>query len=78
TKEFHKGVERLLDLARETGPVAIMCAEALWWRCHRSLIADYLKVRGIEVVHIVDANKIELHPFTSAAHLIDGALSYAG
>ena len=78
TKEFHKGVERLLDLARETGPVAIMCAEALWWRCHRSLIADYLKVRGIEVVHIVDANKIEPHPFTSAAHLIDGALSYAG
>ena len=78
TKEFHKGVERLLDLARETGPVAIMCAEAVWWRCHRSLIADYLKVRGIEVVHIVDANKIEPHPFTSAAHLIDGALSYAG
>ena len=77
-EEFRQGVERLLDLARETGPVAIMCAEALWWRCHRSLIADYLKVRGIEVVHIVDANKIEPHPFTSAAHLIDGALSYAG
>ena len=58
-------------------PVAIMCAEAVWWRCHRSLISDYLKVRGIEVIHIMDANKTEPHPFTSAAHIIDGALSYA-
>ena len=54
-----------------------MCAEAVWWRCHRSLISDYLKVRGIEVIHIMDANKTEPHPFTSAAHIIDGALSYA-
>ena len=67
TEEFHKGVERLRDLAREAGRVAIMCAEAVWWRCHRSLISDYLKVRGIEVMHILDANKIEPHPYTSAA-----------
>ena len=78
TKQFHKGIERLLVLAREAGPTAIMCAEAVWWRCHRALISDYLKARDIEVMHILDANKIELHPFTSAAHLIDGALSYAG
>ena len=77
TEQFHKGVERLLALARETGPAAIMCAEAVWWRCHRSLISDYLKARGIEVTHILDANKRELHPFTSAARIIDGALSYA-
>jgi uncharacterized protein (DUF488 family) len=56
---------------------AIMCAEAVWWRCHRSLISDYLKVRGIEVMHILDTNKVEPHPFTSAAHIIDGTLSYA-
>jgi uncharacterized protein (DUF488 family) len=55
---------------------AIMCAEAVWWRCHRSLIADYLKARDIEVMHILDANKVEPHPYTSAAHIVDGMLSY--
>jgi uncharacterized protein (DUF488 family) len=77
TEEFHKGVERLLALAGEPGPAAIMCAEAVWWRCHRGLISDFLKVRGIEVIHILDANKTEPHPFTSAARIVDGALSYA-
>jgi uncharacterized protein (DUF488 family) len=76
TEEFRKGVERLLVLAGEAGPAAIMCAEAVWWRCHRSLISDYLKSRGIEVMHILDANKIQPHPFTSAAHIVDGKLSY--
>ncbi len=76
TEEFHKGVERLVDLTSEVGPAAIMCAEAVWWRCHRALISDYLKVRGIEVIHIVDANKTEPHPYTSAARMVDGALSY--
>jgi uncharacterized protein (DUF488 family) len=77
TAEFRKGVERLLDLAREAGSAAIMCAEAVWWRCHRSLISDYLKVRGIEVMHILDANKIEPHPFTSAARIVNGKLGYS-
>ena len=76
TEEFHKGIERLLALAREAGPTAIMCAEAVWWRCHRSLISDYLKSRGIEVLHILDANKTEPHPFTSAARIVDGKLRY--
>jgi uncharacterized protein (DUF488 family) len=77
TEEFQKGVERLVDLAAESGPAAIMCAEAVWWRCHRALISDYLKVRGIDVMHILDASKSEPHPFTSAAHVADGSLSYA-
>jgi uncharacterized protein (DUF488 family) len=77
TEEFQKGVERLVDLAAESGPAAIMCAEAVWWRCHRALISDYLKVRGIDVMHILDASKSEPHPFTSAAHVADGTLSYA-
>jgi uncharacterized protein (DUF488 family) len=75
-EEFRKGVERLLDLVSKAGPAAIMCAEAVWWRCHRALISDYLKARGIEVVHILDTNKTEPHPYTSAAHIIDGTLSY--
>jgi uncharacterized protein (DUF488 family) len=76
TEEFQKGIGRLVDLTSKVGPAAIMCAEAVWWRCHRALISDYLKVRDIEVVHIVDANKTEPHPFTSAARMVDGALSY--
>jgi uncharacterized protein (DUF488 family) len=76
TKQFQKRIERLLNVAEETGPTAIMCAEAVWWRCHRSLIADYLKVRGVEVLHILGANKVEPHPYTSAARIVDGELSY--
>jgi uncharacterized protein (DUF488 family) len=77
TDEFHKGVERLLDLAARAGPTGIMCAEAVWWRCHRALISDYLKARGIEVIHILDTNKTEPHPFTSVARFVNGKLSYA-
>jgi uncharacterized protein (DUF488 family) len=77
TEEFREGIVRLVDLASEIGPTAIMCAEAVWWRCHRALISDFLKVRGIEVTHIVDANKTEPHPFTSAARIVNGELNYA-
>jgi uncharacterized protein (DUF488 family) len=77
TGEFQKGVDRLVDLTSEVGPAAIMCAEAVWWRCHRALISDYLKARGIEVIHVIGANKTEPHPFTSAARIVGGTLSYA-
>lgn len=77
TEQFQKGIERLLEIAREAGATAIMCAEAVWWRCHRSLIADYLKARGLEVLHILGANKVEPHPYTSAARIVNGELSYA-
>ncbi len=76
-KEFRKGIERLIDLANEAGPVAIMCAEAVWWRCHRALISDYLKARGIEVMHIIDVTRSEPHPYTSAARIVGDTLSYA-
>jgi uncharacterized protein (DUF488 family) len=77
TEDFQKGIARLVDLAEKTGPTAIMCAEAVWWRCHRSLISDYLKARGVEVLHILNHNKVEEHPFTSAARIVNGELSYA-
>jgi uncharacterized protein (DUF488 family) len=76
TDEFYKGVKRLLNLAADTGATVIMCAEAVWWRCHRSLISDYLKARGIEVMHILDANKTQAHPYTPAARIVNGELSY--
>jgi uncharacterized protein (DUF488 family) len=76
TEDFRNGVTRLVELAQESGPTAIMCAEAVWWRCHRSLISDYLKARGAEVLHIFDRGKVEPHPFTSAARIVNGQLSY--
>jgi uncharacterized protein (DUF488 family) len=76
TEQFQKGIERLLDVAAEAGPTAIICAEAVWWRCHRSLIADYLKARGVEVLHVLGANKVEPHPYTSASRIVNGELSY--
>ena len=77
TEEFRNGITRLIDLAQESGPTVTMCAEAVWWRCHRSLISDYLKARGVEVIHVLDAKKTEPHPFTSAATIVNGELSYA-
>jgi uncharacterized protein (DUF488 family) len=74
--EFSGGMDELLVLAagRRT---AMMCAEALWWRCHRALIADTLCVAGIEVRHILDGRHCVAHPFTSAARIVHGRLSYA-
>jgi uncharacterized protein (DUF488 family) len=77
SEEFRKGVKELLELAANAR-TAVMCAESLWWRCHRSLIADYLKAEGHTVIHILDKNKTEEHPFTSAARIVDGKLSYRG
>src|ERR1700752_2557896 len=65
TEDFKNGVRELLELA-SSKRVAVMCAEAVWWRCHRSLIADYLKAEGHEVIHIIDEKKTEEHPYTSA------------
>jgi uncharacterized protein (DUF488 family) len=75
TNSFAEGIDCLLDLARRKR-TAIMCAEAVWWRCHRSLIADYLKARGHQILHIQSATKAEEHPFTSAALIVGGKLSY--
>ena len=74
TAAFLTGLDRLLRYA-EHRPTAIMCAEALWWRCHRGLIADALKAAGHTVVHILDGSTQE-HPYTAAARIVDGRLSY--
>jgi uncharacterized protein (DUF488 family) len=75
TPAFADGITRLLDEARQRR-TAMMCAEILWWQCHRALIADYLKAANHEVLHIT-ADGVAEHPYTSAASLVDGRLSYA-
>ena len=77
TPSFASGISKLLAYAAN-GRTAIMCAESLWWRCHRSLISDYLKANDVEVTHIMAEGKSEAHPFTSAARIVDGQLSYRG
>ena len=76
SEEFSRGLEELLELSGGSR-TTLMCAEAPWWRCHRALIADVLRSRGIEVVHIVDDRNVVPHPYTSAARIVDGRLTYA-
>jgi uncharacterized protein (DUF488 family) len=75
TPEFEQALDELLALA--TGrQVAIMCAESVPWRCHRSMVADALTARGIPVSHIMSAAKANPHKLTSFAHVENGRLTY--
>ncbi len=76
TEPFRAGLDELLALAAEHC-CAVMCAEAVWWRCHRRIIADYLLVRGIPVEHIMGLGKLTPATLTpSAEALPDGTLRY--
>jgi len=75
TEEFADGLFELLMIA-EGARTAIMCAEVLWWRCHRRLISDVLTSLGVRVEHIMGDNKVELHKIAPPAHIVDGAISY--
>lgn len=75
TDEFEKGIHQLIDIA-EMERTAYMCSEAVWWRCHRSLISDVLKLRGWNVHHIMDISKSTEHPYTAPARIQDGMLYY--
>ena len=77
TEGFREGIQRLLAIAGKQR-VAIMCSEAVGWRCHRGMISDYLKASGIDVIHIMGSGKSDRHPFTSAARIVNGELSYRG
>ncbi len=77
TKEFQDGLERLKALASRQR-TAIMCSEAVWWRCHRGLISDVFKLNGTRVLHIMGPGAPVEHPYTSAAHVVDGRLDYSG
>jgi uncharacterized protein (DUF488 family) len=75
TTEFRAALDRLLDVAG-TLRIALMCSEAVWWRCHRAMIADALKVGGVRVLHIMDGAKVTEHPFTAPARIVGGQLKY--
>jgi uncharacterized protein (DUF488 family) len=77
TPEFEAALERLQALA-QNARVAIMCAEALPWRCHRSLIADALVARGMPVEHIMSPTSAKPHTLTSFARIDDGRVTYPG
>jgi uncharacterized protein (DUF488 family) len=75
TDEFWAGIDRLERLAQHD-PVAIMCAEAVPWRCHRSLISDALTLRGVEVRHITGPSQPTLHTLTPFAQVRNGRITY--
>ena len=75
TKDFEKALERLWKLAANK-PSAVMCAEAVPWRCHRSLIADALKVKRIPVEHIMSATRAQPHKLTSFIRVSRGRITY--
>jgi len=77
TEEFHEALARLMTIAGER-KAAIMCAEAVPWRCHRSLIADALVTRGWEVRHIMSETKADRHQLASFAAVENGELRYPG
>jgi uncharacterized protein (DUF488 family) len=75
TPEFEEGLERLIQLAKQK-KTAIMCAEAVPWRCHRSLIADALTVRGIRAAHIVSGKRVQVHALTPFARVRGDCITY--
>jgi uncharacterized protein (DUF488 family) len=65
TKEFHEGLKKLIALIKLHKDIAIMCAEAVPWRCHRSLIADALLIRKIKVIHVINKKSSKSHTLTT-------------
>lgn len=76
TDHFREGMKELKALAIKNS-VAYMCSEAVWWRCHRSLISDFLKAEGWNVWHIMDTGVVKEHPYTSPAKIKNGRLDYS-
>lgn len=75
TPEFQRAIDQLIRLASQDR-IALMCAEAVPWRCHRSLIADALLVRGMECEDIMSATRLQVHTLTSFAKVEDTQITY--
>jgi len=87
TRAFETAIEQLLEFARASASegfeggaprTVIMCAEAVWWRCHRQLVADALVARGVEVRHISTDRTAPPHELTEFARVDDGKVRYPG
>jgi uncharacterized protein (DUF488 family) len=78
SERFRAGLDRLVELGRERRS-AMMCSEAVWWRCHRRLVADYLIARGETVFHIMGEGRLEPAKLTAGAVVqADGTVVYPG
>ena len=75
TEEFQAAAAEVLRWAEEK-PTAVMCAEKMWFQCHRMLVSDYYTTHGNEVLHIVDDRPAKPHTLTREGHLVDGVLVY--
>jgi uncharacterized protein (DUF488 family) len=77
TDEFREGVETLLEVVRRKR-TAIMCAEGLFWQCHRRLVSDFLMAKGIGVQHIMPNGELRPHKLTPGAVIESGRVTYPG
>ncbi|MBO9619986.1 MAG: DUF488 domain-containing protein [Niabella sp.] len=76
TKEFVTAVAKLEAIALQQ-TTAYMCSEAVWWRCHRSMVSDYLKAKGWTVLHIMGVGKATEHTFTAPARVEGDCVFYS-
>ncbi len=77
TAEFSAGVDSLLSFS-DGGRTTVMCAEAVWWQCHRQLLADALLARGVPVYHILGPGGAKPHQLSEFARVADGRVTYPG
>jgi uncharacterized protein (DUF488 family) len=77
TREFVGALDDLVAWSADA-VTALMCAEAVWWRCHRQLTADALVARGVDVAHIMSASAAPAHTLTDFARVVDGQATYPG
>lgn len=77
TEDFQRGIAQVLQLA-EQSRTAYMCAERVYFRCHRMLVSDWLVAHGHEVLHIDGVGPVKPHQLTAEARLVDGQVIYRG
>jgi uncharacterized protein (DUF488 family) len=75
TGEFSRARDELIETSRQL-PTAVMCAESVWWRCHRRMLADALVISGCQVIHIMDGPSLDVHRLMAAARIEDGVPVY--
>lgn len=77
SEEFRAGIDELMTIARAKR-TAIMCAESVFWRCHRRLVSDYVAANGVSVQHIFPSGDARPHTPTPGVHVQDGKVTYPG